>query len=88
MTRLSSKNQVTLPVDAVRKAGLKPGDELNVAIDEEGRILLTSAKTESVIEEISGCLTGVYGPNYLEQLRAGDQEREVALGLIIEEDDE
>ena len=29
-TRLSGKNQITIPVDALRRAGLKPGDELRV----------------------------------------------------------
>ncbi len=86
MTRLSSKNQVTLPVDTVRKAGLKPGDQLSVSLDDEGRIVLSSVRPKSVIEEVAGCLTGVYGPNYLEELRAGDLEREIRLGLIKPED--
>jgi bifunctional DNA-binding transcriptional regulator/antitoxin component of YhaV-PrlF toxin-antitoxin module len=29
-TRLSAKNQATIPVEALRRAGLRPGDELLV----------------------------------------------------------
>ena len=30
MAKVSSKNQVTLPVDVLRAAGLRPGDEVTV----------------------------------------------------------
>src|SRR5439155_936012 len=40
-TRLSVKNQATIPVAALRRAGLKPGDELRVEAAGAGRIVLT-----------------------------------------------
>lgn len=66
-TRISSKHQVTLPVDALREAGLAVGDELAVAADGPGRIVLT--RPHDWIQEFAGDLTGVYEPGYLERLR-------------------
>jgi bifunctional DNA-binding transcriptional regulator/antitoxin component of YhaV-PrlF toxin-antitoxin module len=66
-TRLSRKNQATIPVDALRRAGLKPGDELVVEAAGPGRILL--ARADDVLDRHAGRLTGVYGKDYLERLR-------------------
>ena len=41
VTTVSSKNQVTLPVDALRTAKLGPGDQLRVSVDDTGRLMLT-----------------------------------------------
>lgn len=87
MTRLSAKNQITLPVETVRKAGLVPGVELTVDVDSKGRIIVTELVTGDWIDEVAGGLTGVYGPNALEEQRRGDREREIALGLIVEDDE-
>ena len=86
LTRLSAKNQITIPIDVVRKAKLAPGDELLVNVDDAGRIVVEGAKTRSVIDEVAGCLTGVFEPNYMEDLREGDRQREIALGLIDDDD--
>lgn len=40
MTRLSSKNQVTLPVAVLAEAGVAVGDELRVQADGVGRLVL------------------------------------------------
>jgi bifunctional DNA-binding transcriptional regulator/antitoxin component of YhaV-PrlF toxin-antitoxin module len=40
-TRVSRKNQATIPVDAMRKAGIQPGDELKAEAEGNGRIVLT-----------------------------------------------
>jgi AbrB family looped-hinge helix DNA binding protein len=74
-TRLSPKNQVTVPADAVARVGLRPGDELKVDVDEEGRIVLTPvsdalARKLQALEELIGSATGVYEPGYLEKLRS------------------
>lgn len=66
-TRISVKNQVTIPVDALRRAGLKPGDELRVEAAGAGRIVLVRAA--DAIERYRGCLTGVYPRGYLKALR-------------------
>ena len=66
-TRISRKNQATIPVDALRQAGLKAGDELVVEAAGPGRIVL--ARPAHVLEKYAGCLTGAYGDRYLEGLR-------------------
>jgi bifunctional DNA-binding transcriptional regulator/antitoxin component of YhaV-PrlF toxin-antitoxin module len=66
-TRLSAKNQATIPVAALRQAGLKPGDELRVESAGAGRIVLT--RVEEAIATYAGRLTGVYPKGYLQKLR-------------------
>jgi AbrB family looped-hinge helix DNA binding protein len=63
-TRISSKNQATIPVEALKRAGLKPGDELRVEAAGAGRIVLTRD------ERHSGSLTEAYPEDYLARLRA------------------
>jgi len=58
---------VTIPADVLRKAGLKPGDELRVEADVPGRVILV--REDDVIVRYAGDLTGVYEPGYLEKLR-------------------
>ena len=66
-TRISSKNQVTLPVAALAEAGLKPGDELKATVIGPGKVLLEEEKDP--FEELIGSMTGVYEPGYLRKLR-------------------
>lgn len=66
-TRISAKNQATLPVDALRRAGLKPGDELIVEAAGPGRIVL--ARADDLVARHAGSLTGVYTRGSLRQLR-------------------
>jgi bifunctional DNA-binding transcriptional regulator/antitoxin component of YhaV-PrlF toxin-antitoxin module len=66
-SRVSSKNQVTIPVDALRQAGLSPGDRLVATADGLGRIVLE--REHDVLAELAGRLTGVYRPGELEELR-------------------
>ncbi len=72
-TRLSSKRQVTIPLQALQATGLGPGDELKVEVDRAGRIVLSSAAGAAdrrrAVEETSGSLAGVYEPASLERLR-------------------
>lgn len=44
MTKLSSENQITLPLEVVREANLSPGDELLVRADGDGRVVLISGR--------------------------------------------
>ena len=67
VTRISVKNQVTLPTDALAHAGLAAGDRLRAHVDGPGRILLV--REVDPIEEYSGVLPGVYPPDYLDELR-------------------
>jgi bifunctional DNA-binding transcriptional regulator/antitoxin component of YhaV-PrlF toxin-antitoxin module len=68
ITRISTKNQTTLPVAVLHRAGLEAGDRIRVEALGAGRILLTSATT--AIDRFAGCLTGLYGRGYLKRLRS------------------
>lgn len=67
-TRLSTKNQATIPVKALREAGIEPGDELRVSAPGPGKILLE--REDDPLELAMGALHGVYPPGYLRNLRA------------------
>jgi bifunctional DNA-binding transcriptional regulator/antitoxin component of YhaV-PrlF toxin-antitoxin module len=66
-TRISAKNQATIPVAALRRAGLAPGDELRVEAAGAGRIVLTRVK--EALAGYAGRLTGVYPKGSLRKLR-------------------
>lgn len=66
-TRISAKNQISVPVDALRRAGLKTGDELRVERATPGRIVLVRA--ERPLEHFAGSLRDAYPPGYLAELR-------------------
>jgi bifunctional DNA-binding transcriptional regulator/antitoxin component of YhaV-PrlF toxin-antitoxin module len=66
-TRISGKNKVTIPVEELRQAGLRTGDEVRVEVDGAGRIALV--REDDVLAHYAGDLTGVYPPGYLERLR-------------------
>jgi len=66
-TRLSAKHQATIPVAALRRAGLRPGDELQVEAAGAGRIVLT--RVEETLAGYAGRLTGIYPKGSLRKLR-------------------
>jgi len=66
-TRINAKNQATIPVAALRRAGLKPGDELRVEAAGAGRLVLT--RVEETLASYAGRLTGVYLKGTLQKLR-------------------
>jgi AbrB family looped-hinge helix DNA binding protein len=65
--RVSSKNQITLPVDVMRSAGLEPGDEVTVRRVGDGEVLV--AARGSRVRRHAGIATGIYRPAELDQLR-------------------
>lgn len=65
MPKISSKNQVTIPVSVLREAGLEPGDNLIVRALGAGRVELR--RRDDVIAELAGSLS--YPPGYLDALR-------------------
>lgn len=67
MPRVSSKNQVTLPVEAMRAAGLRPGDEITVRPVGDGEIVLATRGTR--IRRHAGIATGIYKDGELDRLR-------------------
>jgi bifunctional DNA-binding transcriptional regulator/antitoxin component of YhaV-PrlF toxin-antitoxin module len=66
-TTISAKNQVTLPVDALARAGLRAGDRLRADVAGPGRIILVCE--EDPVERFAGALSGVYPDGYLDELR-------------------
>jgi bifunctional DNA-binding transcriptional regulator/antitoxin component of YhaV-PrlF toxin-antitoxin module len=68
MTVISRKNQVTLPVDALRRAGLAPGDDLCVHVLGPGRLELVRA--DDLVARFAGVFDErVYPDGYLDRLR-------------------
>ena len=65
--RISSKHQVTIPAAAMRRAGLRAGDELRIEDAGRGRVVL--ARPADAILRHAGALTGVYPKGHLEKLR-------------------
>jgi bifunctional DNA-binding transcriptional regulator/antitoxin component of YhaV-PrlF toxin-antitoxin module len=57
MTRLSTKNQVTIPVDSLAAARIRPGDELRVEVEGDGRIVLI--RDRDLLNEFAGSLPGL-----------------------------
>ena len=66
-TRISAKNQATLPVSVLRTAKMKSGDEIRVAAEGDGRIVLY--RDVGLVERHAGALSGTYGPDYLDEVR-------------------
>ena len=71
MPKISSKHQVTLPVESLRRAGLGPGDEVAIEAEEAGRIVVRRAAGDPMTA--LGVFDGLYEPDYLERLRAGER---------------
>lgn len=68
MSRLSSKNQVTLPVEALRAAGLAAGDEVRVRAAGRGRLVVETP--QSLVDCHAGTFDrSVYPDGYLQRLR-------------------
>lgn len=66
-TRVTAKNQVTLPVDALRGAGVQPGERLAAHADGPGRIVLE--RELDPVDRHAGALTGVWPADALDALR-------------------
>jgi bifunctional DNA-binding transcriptional regulator/antitoxin component of YhaV-PrlF toxin-antitoxin module len=67
VTRLSRKNQVTLPVTSLAQARIGPGDELRVEVPGDGRILLV--RDRDLLADFSGSLPGLAAATDLRRLR-------------------
>ena len=66
-TRVSAKHQVTIPLEALTKAGLQVGDRLKVEARGRGEIVFV--RERDPVERFAGALTGVYPRGYLDELR-------------------
>jgi bifunctional DNA-binding transcriptional regulator/antitoxin component of YhaV-PrlF toxin-antitoxin module len=67
MPKVSSKNQVTLPVETMRAAGLRAGDEITVRPAGDGEIVL--AIRGSRVRRHAGIASGLYKEDELDHLR-------------------
>lgn len=66
-TAISSKHQVTIPVDAMRQAGFHPGDRLRARAEGTGKVVLE--REAEPLDGFLGALTGTYEGFDLEALR-------------------
>lgn len=70
MSTISRKNQVTIPKDVLRAAGLSAGDDVRVNTVRPGLIELI--KSDDLIAEYAGIFDdSIYPPDYLERVRHG-----------------
>ena len=74
MGRISSKNQVTIPVASLAESGLRPGDAVIIEAVTSGELRVRRADRDA-FEEAFGSLTGVYEVGYLERLDREDAQR-------------
>lgn len=66
-TRVSTKHQVTLPLDALRQAGIQTGDRLRMEVRGPGEVILI--RDVDPVEQFRGALPGVYQAGELDELR-------------------
>lgn len=66
-TKVTAKNQVTLPVAAMRAAGLEAGERLAATSDGPGRIVLE--REVDPLDEFAGALSGVWPDGAVDGLR-------------------
>ena len=61
-SRISSKNQITIPVEVLREMSLKPGDRVEFHINKDNRLVITPIDSEwlKTLDEILGSMTDVY----------------------------
>ena len=61
-SRISSKNQITIPVEVLREMSLKPGDRVEFHINKDNRLVITPVDSEwlKTLDEILGSMTDVY----------------------------
>jgi bifunctional DNA-binding transcriptional regulator/antitoxin component of YhaV-PrlF toxin-antitoxin module len=69
--RISRKNQITLPVDALAAADLRAGDEVTIEAARPGELVVRRARRE--VEVGLGVFEGLYEPGYLDRLRREDE---------------
>lgn len=65
--RISAKHQITIPVDALRAAGLEVGERVVAHAEGPGRVVLE--RERDIVAELAGALTGTYRAGELDELR-------------------
>ena len=65
---ISRKNQVTVPVEVLRDAGLQPGDDVRISALGPGRVELV--RVGELVDELAGVFdASTYPEGYLDELR-------------------
>lgn len=73
MPRISTKNQITIPVAALEEVGLRAGEQVTIEPAGDGELRVRRSTT--TFEDAFGALTGTYPAGYLDQLDAEDEQR-------------
>ena len=73
MPKISTKNQVTIPVALLAETGLHAGDQVVVEALAEGELLIRRGAVD--FESAFGALTGAYPAGYLAELDRDDERR-------------
>jgi len=70
-TKVSRKNQITLPVAALAAAHVTPGDVLRVEVVADGvfRLIRDSDPSRAALEQLIGSMPGLSAAANLEELR-------------------
>lgn len=66
IVRIRSRNRVTIPAEILASAGVRPGDDLAVLAEPNGRIVLRKIDP---LERYLGSMTGMFPPGYISNLR-------------------
>lgn len=73
-TRVSSKNQISIPSEARRRLGIRPGDQLTVTI--HGDTLVLRRQRARASDRLRGIGRGMYPPDPLTFVRGIRDELE------------
>jgi AbrB family looped-hinge helix DNA binding protein len=71
--RISTKNQITIPVGALEEVGLHAGEQVTIEPAGDGELRIR--RTTATFENAFGALTGAYPTGYLDRLDAEDEQR-------------
>jgi AbrB family looped-hinge helix DNA binding protein len=73
VARISTKNQVTIPVAALEEVGLRSGEQVRIEPVGDGELRIR--RSAGGFADAFGALTGTYPAGYLDQLDAEDDVR-------------
>ncbi len=61
-SRISSKNQITIPVEVLREMSLQPGDRVEFHLDKNNRLVVTPTDSEwlKTLDEVLGSMSGMW----------------------------
>ena len=71
MPKISSKHQITLPVESLASAGLRAGDE--VTIEGEGPDTIVVRRAARDVDAALGVFDGLFEPGHLDRLRSEER---------------